>query len=213
MVVMKTLELRLRTVISANKLSIYGAVAELCDEVPKGIRAPVKPAAPDHLEKIDIPTDLSIAENSTNAQQRWNLVQEYERKFEQLSEDQKLSKLCSDTIFEACRTRTTLQNLWNRRRTTDATFMRRIHDASQWKGTWKRWRILKFLKIGPLLNLVFLVAWITRKWYGTYTYKPDWSWDRMERRTQRFQGSAETCSTWSFGKDGNYYRLFCSRKL
>ena len=56
--------------ISANKLSIYGAVAELCDEVPKGIRAPGKPAAPDHLEKMDIPTDLSIAENSTNAQQR-----------------------------------------------------------------------------------------------------------------------------------------------
>ena len=89
----ENIELRLRTVISANKLSIYGAVAELCDEVPKGIRAPGKSAAPDHLEKMDIPTDVS------------------DRKFEQLSEDQKLSKLCSDTIFEACRTRTTHQNL------------------------------------------------------------------------------------------------------
>ena len=58
----ENIELRLRTVISAKKLSIYGAVAELCDEVPKGIRAPVKSAAPDHLEKMDIPTDLSIAE-------------------------------------------------------------------------------------------------------------------------------------------------------
>ena len=35
------------------------------------------------------------SETSTNAQQRWNLVQEYERKFEHLSEDQKLSKLFS----------------------------------------------------------------------------------------------------------------------
>ena len=43
-----------------------------------------------------IPTDLSIAENSTNAQQRRNLAQECERTFEQLSEDQKLSKLCSE---------------------------------------------------------------------------------------------------------------------
>ena len=45
---------------------------------------------------MEIPAGLSIAENSTNEQQRVNLLQEYERKFEQLSEDQKISKLCSD---------------------------------------------------------------------------------------------------------------------
>ena len=72
--------------ISANQLSIYGAITDLCDEVPKRIRAPGKPAAPKHLEKVDIPTVLSKAENYTNEQQ-WR--QEYERKFEQLSEDQK----------------------------------------------------------------------------------------------------------------------------
>ena len=31
-----------------------------------------------------------------------NLLQEYEHKFEQLPEDQKLSKLCSDVGFEDC---------------------------------------------------------------------------------------------------------------
>ena len=82
--------------ISANQLSIYGAIADLSVEVPEGIGALGKPAAPDHLEKMGMSTDLSIAENSTNAQQRRNLVQEYERTFAQLSEDQKLSKLCSD---------------------------------------------------------------------------------------------------------------------
>ena len=82
--------------IYANLLSIYGAIADLCNEVPKDLRAPGKSAAPDQLEKMEILTDLSIAENSTNAQQRRNPVQEYERKFEHLSEDQKLSKLCSD---------------------------------------------------------------------------------------------------------------------
>ena len=87
------IELFLRKVISANQLSVYGAIADLCNEVPKDLWAPGKPAAPDHLEKMEIPTDLSIAENSTNAQQRGNPVQEYERKIEQLSEDQKLSKL------------------------------------------------------------------------------------------------------------------------
>ena len=45
---------------------------------------------------MEITTDFSVAENSSNAQQRRNSLQEYERKFEQSSEDQKLTKLCSD---------------------------------------------------------------------------------------------------------------------
>ena len=74
----ENIELLLRTVISAIQLSIYGAITELCDEVPKDLRAPGKPAAPDHLEKKHIPADLSKVDNTTNAQQRRNLVQEYE---------------------------------------------------------------------------------------------------------------------------------------
>ena len=92
----ENIELLLRKLISANQISIYGAIADLCNEILKDLEGSGETAAPDHLEKMEIPTDLSIAENSTNAQQRGNLVQEYERKFEQLSEDQKLSKLCSD---------------------------------------------------------------------------------------------------------------------
>ena len=74
----ENIEWLLRTVISANQVSIHGAMADLCDEVPQGIRAPGKLAASEHLEHVEIPTDLSLAENSTNAQQRKNLVQEYE---------------------------------------------------------------------------------------------------------------------------------------
>ena len=62
-----TIELLLRTVISANQLSINGAIADSCDEVPKHVRAPEKPAAPQHLEEVEIPTVLSKAENSTSA--------------------------------------------------------------------------------------------------------------------------------------------------
>ena len=50
---------------------------------------------PDHLETMEILTRPSAEETQTNAQQR-DLVQAYERKFEQLSQDQKLSKPCSD---------------------------------------------------------------------------------------------------------------------
>ena len=92
----ENIELLLRTVISANQLSIYGAIAYIRDEVPKRIRAPEKPAAPKPLEKVEIPTVFSKAENSTNERQWRNVRQEYEQKIEQLSEDHKLSKLCSD---------------------------------------------------------------------------------------------------------------------
>ena len=66
----ENIELPLRTVISANQLSVYGATADLCNELPKDLRAREKPAALDHLETMEIPTELSIAEKSTNAQQR-----------------------------------------------------------------------------------------------------------------------------------------------
>ena len=65
--------------ISANQLSVHGAVADMCNEVPKDLGAQVKLHAPDHLKKMEIPTELSIAENPSNAR---NTVQEYERKFE-----------------------------------------------------------------------------------------------------------------------------------
>ena len=92
----ENIELLLRMVISANQLSDYGATAHLCNESPKDLRAPGKPAAPDHLETMEIPTRFSAEATQTNAQQQGDLVQEYERNFEHLSEDQKLPKLSSD---------------------------------------------------------------------------------------------------------------------
>ena len=75
-----------------NQLSVYGARAALCNELPEHLGAPENLAAPKHLETMEILTDLFIAQNSTNVQQWRNLEQEYKRKFEHLSEDQKLSK-------------------------------------------------------------------------------------------------------------------------
>ena len=77
----ENIELLLRRVMSANQFSVYGAAADPCNELPEGFRASVKSEAPDHLETMEIPTGLSNAETHTNAQQRRNLVQEYERKF------------------------------------------------------------------------------------------------------------------------------------
>ena len=91
----ENIELILRTVISVNQLSIYGAVADLCKELSKDSRVSRKPAANGYLETMEIPTELPIADPHTDAELQGNL-QDYERKFEQLPADQKLSKLCSD---------------------------------------------------------------------------------------------------------------------
>ena len=62
--------LLLRKVISANQLSAYGAVADLCNELFEDFRALVKPKALDYLDTTEIPTGRSVAETHTNAQQR-----------------------------------------------------------------------------------------------------------------------------------------------
>ena len=45
---------------------------------------------------MEIPIGPPIADRHTDGKLQGNLRQDYERKFEQLSDDQKLSKLCSD---------------------------------------------------------------------------------------------------------------------
>ena len=87
----ENIELLLRTIISANQLSVYGQVADVCKELSEDSESLGKPEAPDHLETMEIP-----AGPHTNEQQQRKLVQDYERRFEQLSDDQKLSKLCPD---------------------------------------------------------------------------------------------------------------------
>ena len=147
----QNIELLLRTVISANQLSVYGAIADLCNELPKDLRAPGKPAAPDQLEKVDIPTDFSIAEYSTNA--RRNLVQEYERKFEQMSEDQKLSKLCSGAGLKLVEQGQYFYTL-DREEGQQMQHLRRDDKMPRNdKGTRFRGWILKNTSIGPVLNI------------------------------------------------------------
>ena len=52
-------------------------------------------AAQDPLETMEILTELPTADPRTDEQRRVNLLQENEQQFEQLSDAQKLSKLCS----------------------------------------------------------------------------------------------------------------------
>ena len=83
-------------VISVNQLSLYGAAAEMCEELPVGRRAPGKPVASGQLDRQEIITQPPLAELQANVERQGNLLQEYEQRFEKLSEDQKLSRLCSE---------------------------------------------------------------------------------------------------------------------
>ena len=85
-----------KMVISVNQLSIFGAVADMIEELPVGRRALGKLVASGQLDKQEILTQPALAEMQTNEERQWNLLQEYEQRFEKLSEDQKISRLCSE---------------------------------------------------------------------------------------------------------------------
>ena len=83
-------------VIFVNQLSIYGAVADMIEELPVGQRAVEKPVASDPLDKQEILTQHPLAELQANEEWQGTLLQEHQQRFEKLSEDQMLSRLCSD---------------------------------------------------------------------------------------------------------------------
>ena len=82
----KNIELLFQMVISVNHLSLYGAVAEMIAEVPV-----------DQLDKQEIISQPLPAEFHADEERQGNLLQEHEERFETLSADQKLSRLCFET--------------------------------------------------------------------------------------------------------------------
>ena len=89
-------ELLLQMVISVNQLSLHGEVADMIAELSVGQRAPGKPVAAGQLDEREILTQPPLAELQASEERQGNLLQKYEERFEMLSEDQKLSRLCSE---------------------------------------------------------------------------------------------------------------------
>ena len=85
----------LKMVMSVNQFRLYGAVAHLIKELPEDQKAPGRLVAADPTEQ-EILCQPPIAEVPSNDERQGNLVQDYERRSGKLSEDQKLSKLCSE---------------------------------------------------------------------------------------------------------------------
>ena len=89
----ETVELILQTVISVNQLSIYVAVADMCNELDPDSRNQTES---ENCESLMIPTENpnanTVSQSSTSSTQG-NLLQDYFQKFAELLDDQKFSKL------------------------------------------------------------------------------------------------------------------------
>ena len=71
-------------VISVNQLSLYGAVADMIEELPVGRRAPEEPVASGQLDKQEILTQPPLAQLQANEKRQGNLLQEFEQRIEKL---------------------------------------------------------------------------------------------------------------------------------
>ena len=88
----ENVELTLRTIVAANQLSVYGAVADLCNEFEPDY------AECEICESLVMPTEIANINATSQSSQsaEGNLLQDYFTKFTELPEDQKLSRLCKD---------------------------------------------------------------------------------------------------------------------
>ena len=97
----ETVEVVPRTIISVNQLSIYGAVANMCEEVAweisKCSEGTERPVGPNDSETMVMPPEVSTTDqiSPTDARVQGDLLREYEQTFANLPEHFQLTKLCS----------------------------------------------------------------------------------------------------------------------
>ena len=91
-----------RIIVSANQLSLYGAVAEMCEEYESLHERTGRPVVMENSQvphscssviKTDVPLD------SDDRAHKDPLLQKYEERVEKLSQQDKLSKFCLDAGF------------------------------------------------------------------------------------------------------------------
>ena len=91
-----TVEVCLRTIISTNQLSVYGAVADMCDDLASRISdcsiSTRRLVAEDKSETMVVPTDVSTSTKPllNNETVQGDLMRDYRRKFAKLTDDIRL---------------------------------------------------------------------------------------------------------------------------
>ena len=95
----ETIETVLRTIISVNKLSLYGAVAEICEEYESLHERTGRPVVIGQSNPSFVPSVIktNIPLNDDPAQE--DLLQKYQERVEKLSQQNRVIKFCTDTGF------------------------------------------------------------------------------------------------------------------
>ena len=96
-----TIETIFRTAISANQLSIHGAVADLCEEFPQTLAGPDKTYVVEEQSELMVaPTDLYGNQKfPANELERGDPVQGHQQRVQNLSDEAQLIKLSTDAGF------------------------------------------------------------------------------------------------------------------
>ena len=96
-----TIELILRTINSVNQLSVFGAATDFWRELARNSRGTKKPAANEKKKSMVRPKEFRTANplSHTDDEVQGGLLREYDQKFAELLEQQKLTKLCSNAGF------------------------------------------------------------------------------------------------------------------
>ena len=95
-----TVETVFRTIVSANQLSIYGAVADLCVEFGTHVGLEKTRIREDQSQSMVAPTDLyDLYKPLANDLERGNPVHDYQQRVQNLSNEAQLIKLSADAGF------------------------------------------------------------------------------------------------------------------
>ena len=95
-----TIETVLRTIISVNQLSIYGAVSDLCEECKTCHVRTGRPVVAGESDPLFVPSVMKTHTPLTDdLAQEEDLLRRYRERIEKLSQQDRVSKLCSDAGF------------------------------------------------------------------------------------------------------------------
>ena len=97
----ETITTVLRTIISANQLSLYGAVAEMCEEYESFHDRTGRPVVEGQSSSSFVPSVIksNVPFNNDDQAHKDLLLQQYGERIEKLSQQDKLSKFCMDAGF------------------------------------------------------------------------------------------------------------------
>ena len=95
----ETMETVFRANISVNQLSLYGAVAEMCEECESSHDRTERPVVKGQSNPSFVPSVITKILLTDDPAQEEDLLQRYQERIEKLSQQDRVSKFCTDKGF------------------------------------------------------------------------------------------------------------------